>query len=350
MPHPSAGPLDAAPTRQPKRILNVKPSPKSEEDWTFDHAVQADIVAAAPAIPTTKDLRATWWKVNDQEATGSCVGWATADGLLRWHFVSAGRLKRDELLAPRFIWMASKETDQYITQPTTFIETEGTSLKSALDVARKFGAVRDAVLPFKSGALYPGDTKGFYALASQLKILSYFNVGTNLTNWKTWLATKGPILTRLDVDKTWDDCDRQRRQHGRLPTQHDARRARRRDRRLQARPVHRAQQLGHAAGATRASDTRRWPTRRRRSPRRTGSRCRGGDGRRAPEQTALLSCDLVMKGGITSGVVYPAAMLGLSRRYRFRNIGGASAGAIAAVVGAACEYRRRGGEAQSFRG
>ncbi len=67
-----------------------------------------------------------------------------------------------------------------------------------------------------------------------------------------------------------------------------------------------------------------------------------------PEQTALLSCDLVMKGGITSGVVYPAAMLGLSRRYRFRNVGGASAGAIAAVVGAACEYRRRGGEAQSF--
>jgi hypothetical protein len=192
-------------TRRPKRILNAKPSPKTEEDWTFEHAAEADIVAAAPAIPPTKDLRATWWKINDQEATGSCVGWATADGVLRWHFVTAGRLNRNELLAPRFIWMASKETDQFITQPTTFIETEGTSLKSALDVARKFGVVRDAVLPFKSGALYPGDTKGFYALASQLKILSYFNVGSNLANWKTWLATKGPILTRLDVDKSWDD-------------------------------------------------------------------------------------------------------------------------------------------------
>ena len=190
--------------RQPKRILNVKPSPKTEEDWTFEHAAQADIVARAPAVPPTKDMRAAWWKINDQESTGSCVGWATADGLLRWHFVGAGRLKRDELLAPRFIWMASKETDQYITQPTTFIETEGTSLKSALDVARKFGVVRDAVLPFKSGALYPGDTKAFYALASQLKILSYSNIGTNLPNWRTWLATKGPILTRLDVDATWD--------------------------------------------------------------------------------------------------------------------------------------------------
>jgi C1A family cysteine protease len=192
--------------KQPKRILNVKPSPKTEEDWTYEHAAQARIVAAAPSVPPTKDLRAAWWAINDQGATGSCVGWATADGLLRWHFVNSGRIKRDELLSPRFIWMASKETDQFITQPTTFIESEGTSLKSALDVARKFGEVRDADLPFATGALYPGDTQTFYALASQLKILSYFNVGTNLTNWKAWLATKGPILTRLEVDRTWDDA------------------------------------------------------------------------------------------------------------------------------------------------
>jgi hypothetical protein len=188
------------------RPASCNPSPKTDQDWTFDHAAQADIVAAAPPVPPTKDLRATWWKINDQESTGSCVGWATADGLLRWHFVTAGRIGRNELLAPRFIWMASKETDQSITQPTTFIETAGTSLKAALDVARNFGAVRDKVLPFAAGTLYPGDAQAFYAVASQLKILSYFNVGTNLTNWKTWLATKGPILTRLDVGRTWDDA------------------------------------------------------------------------------------------------------------------------------------------------
>jgi C1A family cysteine protease len=192
--------------KQVKRILNVNPSPKTEEDFTFQHAAEAAIVAAAPAVPPSKDLRAAWWTINDQGSTGSCVGWATADGLLRWHLVSAGRVQRNELLSPRFTWMASKETDPYINQPTTFIETEGTSLKSALDVARKFGAVRDDVLPFASGELYPGDAKTFYALASQLKILSYFNVGTNLTNWKAWLATKGPILTRLEVDRTWDDA------------------------------------------------------------------------------------------------------------------------------------------------
>lgn len=55
------------------------------------------------------------------------------------------------------------------------------------------------------------------------------------------------------------------------------------------------------------------------------------------------SCDLVMKGGITSGVVYPLAVVELAKRYRFQNIGGTSAGAIAAVVTAAAEYGREQG-------
>jgi len=33
-------------------------------------------------------------------------------------------------------------------------------------------------------------------------------------------------------------------------------------------------------------------------------------------------CDLVMKGGITSGIVYPNAVLALAREYRFKSIGG----------------------------
>jgi hypothetical protein len=102
--------------------------------------------------------------------------------------------------------MASKETDEFVSQPTTFIESDGTSLKSALDIARKFGAVRDSVLPFGSGKLYQDEAMTFYALAAQLKISSYFNLGTNLSKWRTWLATKGPILTRLGVDATWDDA------------------------------------------------------------------------------------------------------------------------------------------------
>jgi predicted acylesterase/phospholipase RssA len=52
-------------------------------------------------------------------------------------------------------------------------------------------------------------------------------------------------------------------------------------------------------------------------------------------------CDLVMKGGVTSGVVYPLAVCELAKLYSFKNIGGTSAGAIAAAATAAAEYARR---------
>ncbi len=60
-------------------------------------------------------------------------------------------------------------------------------------------------------------------------------------------------------------------------------------------------------------------------------------------QAPELECDLVMKGGITSGIVYPGAIKVLSDHYRLRAIGGASAGAIGAACAAAAEYGRASG-------
>ncbi|MGJ3265557.1 MAG: hypothetical protein ACFE0R_20240 [Salinarimonas sp.] len=59
----------------------------------------------------------------------------------------------------------------------------------------------------------------------------------------------------------------------------------------------------------------------------------------APER----ACDIIMKGGVTSGVVYPRAVTALARTYRFRSIGGTSVGAIAAAITAAAELNRDGG-------
>lgn len=62
-----------------------------------------------------------------------------------------------------------------------------------------------------------------------------------------------------------------------------------------------------------------------------------------------LECDLIMKGGITSGMVYPLAACRLATRYRFRQVGGASAGGIAAALTAAAEsQRQRTGSADGF--
>ena len=203
-PKPKAKPKPKRTRRQPKRILNCEPSPEREDDWRIDTAEDAGVLDAAPRVPARKDLRQSWWRIQDQGSTGSCVGWAAADGVLRWHFVRAGRIATNELLSPRFQWIAAKETDAFNTRPTTFVEAEGTSLKAALDVSRKFGAVKDSVLPFESGRPYQGNAKTFYAIAAQLKISMYFNLGHELESWRTWLATKGPILTRLNVDSTWE--------------------------------------------------------------------------------------------------------------------------------------------------
>ena len=52
------------------------------------------------------------------------------------------------------------------------------------------------------------------------------------------------------------------------------------------------------------------------------------------------SLDLTMQGGVTSGVVYPLAICDLATEFRFRSIGGSSAGAIAAALTAAAEMGR----------
>ncbi len=191
-----------------ERILNCLPSHDTENDWTIETARESDTLAGAAGarLPASKDLRADWWKIGDQGTTGSCVGWATADSVVRWHLVQASNITQKELLSVRFTWMAAKETDEFITRPTTFIESDGTSLKAALDVARRFGVVREKVLPFVIGQLYQGEANTFYAIAAQMKIASYFNLGRDLSAWRAWIANNGPILTRLTVDQTWQDA------------------------------------------------------------------------------------------------------------------------------------------------
>ena len=51
-----------------------------------------------------------------------------------------------------------------------------------------------------------------------------------------------------------------------------------------------------------------------------------------------LEADIIMKGGVTSGIVYPGAIARIARDYRLHSIGGTSAGAIAAAAAAAMEF------------
>jgi deferrochelatase/peroxidase EfeB/predicted acylesterase/phospholipase RssA len=60
-------------------------------------------------------------------------------------------------------------------------------------------------------------------------------------------------------------------------------------------------------------------------------------------------CDIVMEGGVTSGIIYSSAVAELAKSYRFKSIGGSSIGAFAAALTAAAEYRRRHGSIEGFK-
>ena len=204
-------------TPEANRILNLLPSRNTEKDWHIENALAANAIAApAATLPASVDLRATWWGIGDQEATGSCVGWGSTDSVARYHFVKAGKLPQKDRLSIRLTWMGSKETDTITTRPETFIEEAGTTLKAAVDILKKYGAVPEALLPFHLATnMYLGSENSFYANAATRRIAAYFNLGKNVTSWRTWLATHGPILAGLSVDATWDNATAT---HGKLDT------------------------------------------------------------------------------------------------------------------------------------
>jgi hypothetical protein len=189
-----------------KRVSVVRESSNVENDWNFNNAINADVIKAMATIPASVDLRRDWWKIADQGRSNSCVGFVVADSVARWHLVEAKRLDKTKMLSSRYVWMAAKEIDQWSDRPGTFIEWDGTSIKTGLDVARKFGLVEEEVLPFQLSKFYEGEGGDFYALAARLKISSYFNLGVNISEWRHWLATKGPIAARVIPDQTWHDA------------------------------------------------------------------------------------------------------------------------------------------------
>jgi hypothetical protein len=210
--HTPVNPEPEIQVSQPTTYGWVNPSPQQTEDWDFRAATQACGVSITTntRLPETLDLSSQangWWDVPSQDNDHSCVGWAVAD-LLRWHFTMAGCISKDTRLSARYIWLAAKETDTLIVRPTAFIETEGTTLKAALDVARRYGVVTENFFPSK-GRLFQGTTAEFYARAANLKISSYFNLINGLDGeqkfkaWRQWLAHIGPILIRVKVDGTW---------------------------------------------------------------------------------------------------------------------------------------------------
>lgn len=195
-----------------KRVFNSVESHDQHEDWTLQQAKAFGLtIGRKTKVPATVDLREPWWNIGNQGVTGSCVGWAFADSLLRYHFVKCGKLQQSERISVRYIWMAAKEMDGVCLYPTTFIDDAGTSAKAALKVVTKFGALKTSVLPFE-GRLVKLKESNFLKVAGRLKVKAYFNLcrtqSGKLDRFKQWLAFQGPILTRLKCDSSWNQIQK----------------------------------------------------------------------------------------------------------------------------------------------
>ncbi len=207
-------------------LRNCAQSTNAEKDWGFASASDAEFIDEQISENAESDLGegCDWWDVRDQGATGACVGYTVADSLLRWVFVKRGWLKENEKLSERFLWMASKEIDEYTDRPTAFLEKQGTSLKTALSIVYKYGIVPAEHFPIdtteesKKPAFIPlfrRSESAFYAIAAQYRISGYFNLigdADKLKNdpnqvfghWRKWLASKknpSPIAIRIAPDR-----------------------------------------------------------------------------------------------------------------------------------------------------
>ena len=234
-------------------ICNVVPSKGTENDWQLSDSIAAGSIGAPAALPASVDMRASWWKINNQENTGSCVGWATADGVARQQMTKAGKITQTQLLSPRYVWMASKETDTITNRPESFIEGAGTTLKAAVDVARNYGLALMDDLPFHiQTTMFTGTENSFFANCAQRKVVGVLQPEEEPVELEDVAGHYRPDPCRFQRRLVVGQREVDRRQHRHLPPRHRSRWSRRLHRRLpNRRQVHRPQQLGHDLGRVR---------------------------------------------------------------------------------------------------
>lgn len=173
-------------------VLNVKPSKLTNQDYGLNrHPLSKDITPLPPKF----DALTFKQRQRNQLAYGACVGFGITDAITyqlglvdeRWF---------GEPLSPMFVWMGSKEIDQW-EQPSTLAGGDGTSIKCGLDITRKFGNLYDRFAPLGGITTYAGQQ--MYADASWLKITSYYNLKNNVEAICRWLSTNKQVVIGINV-------------------------------------------------------------------------------------------------------------------------------------------------------
>jgi len=189
-----------------ERVLNVIERKDNSTDWSPTKASE-DLKnkLKTSGVPESVDLRRSWWRIQNQGRTGACVGYSM-QALMHWHMVESGQLKRNQIPSARWLWMCSKELDAYHAYPTSMIETSGTYVQGALSVARTYGTLLEDELDSEDGRLLYWQEEEVFKASKQRRIKGYYRVGDAKDPkkpWQKWLANNGPLLVRMDLDKSF---------------------------------------------------------------------------------------------------------------------------------------------------
>lgn len=208
---------------------------KIEFDWKLEEGMKI-LLNRAEELPDdlTKERGMDWWEVQDQGKSYSCSPASLATGLLWYHLgKKAMKLSHDandqqksEMLkmpSTRFLWLASKEFDDEIVYPTTFLENQPTSLKAALRILRKYGCLSEEQFGIKEAfvsdkTLKEAKVETVYFHAAFRRINAYINLkpGTeifgaeksekHIANIIFWLRNMGPVAIKITVPTELDDA------------------------------------------------------------------------------------------------------------------------------------------------
>jgi hypothetical protein len=134
-------------------------------------------------IPKKIDYTAKLSPVRDQGDEGTCVSFASTAGMKEYQEM----LDYQKLveLSPRFVYTECKKIDG-------MPESEGTTLRAAMQVLNKLGVCQEKFWPYKPHQTDKAKT-GASANAKKFRIKTYARI-LNLNEMRLSLATKGPCI------------------------------------------------------------------------------------------------------------------------------------------------------------
>lgn len=192
-----------------------------------------------------------WWIVEHQGKPYSCSAFALANGLLWYHLgkkamdISEYPLLRKratefmKMPSIRFLWLAAKEFDEQVVYPTTFLENQSCSLKSALRILRKYGCLSESQygyndISISDEALKDATVGRIYLNASIRRINAYINLepaepelrgaakkDRHFENIQFWLKNVGPVAIRINLTPEFTKAGKNDYQLDGIPTTTD---------------------------------------------------------------------------------------------------------------------------------